>query len=120
MVIKFSINFMSTENKNEAQSRYAREFSASKKKVETPVGKPSEASRIREARARVTAVREAQAAAKDAEALIKQREALEDLTDEEIGGAVGSLREEGTTGPTAEELGTGQALAEAFKKHEAK
>ena len=68
-------------DKLRAIGEHAKDFRASKKRVETSVGKPTEASRIREARARVAAVRESQAAAKDAEALIKQRESLAGIED---------------------------------------
>ena len=100
-------------------SEHARDFRASKGRVEegveTSEGRLKKVERIRKAKALVAANRDSQAAA-DAVALIKQRESLEGITGDEIAMSVGALKEEENIGASAQEVETGQALEEAFKK----
>ena len=109
---------MSPENRVNI-AKHATEFRASKARVEAGVEKPVKINKTdtaREARAIVAAVREQKAAATDAQALIEQRKMLEGITDDEIDMSVESLREEKSTGASAQEVQTGQALEDAFNK----
>ncbi len=120
IIIKFNTNFMSSNaDRIRAIGEHAKNFRASNTRVNAEA-KPTTVDRTREAQARVAAVREAQAVRVDAAALIKQRGTLEGVTDDEIDMSVGALTEGQNTGPTAKEIGTGQALECAFEKYKKK